>query len=204
MIRRPPRSTLFPYTTLFRSRTQPGAVVSTPMSARALTPRGVRPSPQTFSRGNSAFSRTATSRPAVARCQAALDPAGPAPTTRTSAVRDGAADDPTAPTPSTRRWPQACEKVHKPVVSESRRGCEAGNSRPGCDPVTIRPARGSARADRSAAGAVERRHDLGVVGGREVAVRLSHRAEDGGRFEADDAVDLRPELGADARRAHRD
>src|SRR3712207_6969067 len=29
MIRRPPRSTLFPYTTLFRSITAPGAVLST-------------------------------------------------------------------------------------------------------------------------------------------------------------------------------
>src|SRR2546426_7274586 len=33
MIRRPPRSTLFPYTTLFRSRVQP------PASARAASPR---------------------------------------------------------------------------------------------------------------------------------------------------------------------
>src|SRR2546422_852677 len=37
MIRRPPRSTLFPYTTLFRSLTKDGA-----HRARAVTPSGVR------------------------------------------------------------------------------------------------------------------------------------------------------------------
>src|SRR3989304_92570 len=37
MIRRPPRSTLFPYTTLFRSRCSPRIHVSTPMSGWAAT-----------------------------------------------------------------------------------------------------------------------------------------------------------------------
>src|SRR3712207_8074510 len=37
MIRRPPRSTLFPYTTLFRSRGQPGG------AARQQPPPGVQP-----------------------------------------------------------------------------------------------------------------------------------------------------------------
>src|SRR3712207_7089334 len=39
MIRRPPRSTLFPYTTLFRSREGPGAAISAlfqPLHVRAL------------------------------------------------------------------------------------------------------------------------------------------------------------------------
>src|SRR2546425_2705361 len=34
MIRRPPRSTLFPYTTLFRSRSCPGAAANPPASAQ--------------------------------------------------------------------------------------------------------------------------------------------------------------------------
>src|SRR2546430_9049610 len=42
MIRRPPRSTLFPYTTLFRSRAFPQAPVSTPLLPRELRP-GLRP-----------------------------------------------------------------------------------------------------------------------------------------------------------------
>src|SRR5687768_18550341 len=49
MIRRPPRSTLFPYTTLFRSRTRsPGrsAVRSAAGSARALRACRRRPAPR--------------------------------------------------------------------------------------------------------------------------------------------------------------
>src|SRR3712207_6924908 len=34
MIRRPPRSTLFPYTTLFRSRPQPGRLLCRPLDCR--------------------------------------------------------------------------------------------------------------------------------------------------------------------------
>ncbi len=56
MIRRP----------LFRS--QPSLSGSgTPIAVSALTARGVRPSPQTFSRGKWLFSSTSTSRPALAR-----------------------------------------------------------------------------------------------------------------------------------------
>ncbi len=56
-----------------------------PMSMSARVPRGVRPSPQTFSRGKLLFSSNATSSPAPASQYAALLPAGPAPTTITSA-----------------------------------------------------------------------------------------------------------------------
>src|SRR5436305_6253765 len=42
MIRRPPRSTLFPYTTLFRSRTLPCAAPGGPASARARAGRPPR------------------------------------------------------------------------------------------------------------------------------------------------------------------
>ena len=55
------------------------------MRTSSATARGVRPSPQTLSRGNSDFSRSSTSRPAEAQWNAAADPAGPAPTTMTSA-----------------------------------------------------------------------------------------------------------------------
>src|SRR3954469_22378917 len=75
-----------PWTRRPLCRTHPAAGdVSTPRSWSALTPRGVSPSPHTFSRGKVAFSRTTTSRPARASQYAALDPAGPAPTTTTSA-----------------------------------------------------------------------------------------------------------------------
>src|SRR4051812_47255988 len=75
-----------PWTRRPLCRIQPAAGdVSTPRSWSALTPRGVSPSPQTFSRGKAAFSRTTTSRPARASQYAALEPAGPAPTTITSA-----------------------------------------------------------------------------------------------------------------------
>src|SRR2546427_2146588 len=39
MIRRPPRSTLFPYTTLFRSPVPSGDVARTPAEARAIAQR---------------------------------------------------------------------------------------------------------------------------------------------------------------------
>src|SRR3712207_8730815 len=39
MIRRPPRSTLFPYTTLFRSTTDPGPAASSAASALPYSPR---------------------------------------------------------------------------------------------------------------------------------------------------------------------
>src|SRR5256885_17085211 len=42
MIRRPPRSTLFPYTTLFRSREQGIAANATPRSVRGQTKRAAR------------------------------------------------------------------------------------------------------------------------------------------------------------------
>src|SRR5260370_26633561 len=40
MIRRPPRSTLFPYTTLFRSRTLEEAIASLPIALREAMERG--------------------------------------------------------------------------------------------------------------------------------------------------------------------
>src|SRR2546427_1500806 len=43
MIRRPPRSTLFPYTTLFRSHHRPGAAPRRPAGERQL---GTHPAPQ--------------------------------------------------------------------------------------------------------------------------------------------------------------
>src|SRR5260370_15068826 len=46
MIRRPPRSTLFPYTTLFRSRQQPATAPTVPAGAQPpppLPPRRIRP-----------------------------------------------------------------------------------------------------------------------------------------------------------------
>src|SRR2546427_7590366 len=46
MIRRPPRSTLFPYTTLFRSRVADPGEAGRPSRSRGLsTPRGVREVP---------------------------------------------------------------------------------------------------------------------------------------------------------------
>src|SRR5260370_26041312 len=43
MIRRPPRSTLFPYTTLFRSQsTRPGASSATPRMSASAMPYGLR------------------------------------------------------------------------------------------------------------------------------------------------------------------
>src|SRR5512139_1590195 len=59
--------------------------VSTPIRTRDFTARGVRPSPHTLSRGNWAFSRSRTSRPAFGRWYAVAEPDGPAPTTITSA-----------------------------------------------------------------------------------------------------------------------
>src|SRR2546430_6993244 len=49
MIRRPPRSTLFPYTTLFRSRALPGVSVSGGGAIRGSNPSG---SLDTFANGN--------------------------------------------------------------------------------------------------------------------------------------------------------
>lgn len=68
-----------------RERVQPGAEMSTPIRISWCTARGVRPSPQTFSRGKRAFSSRITSTPARARWYAADEPAGPAPTTITCA-----------------------------------------------------------------------------------------------------------------------
>ncbi len=69
-----------------RLRIQPSSTgVGMPRLMSSLTARGVRPSPQTFSRGKYAFSRRRTSRPAIARYAAVVEPDGPAPTTMTSA-----------------------------------------------------------------------------------------------------------------------
>src|SRR5664279_1430936 len=68
-------------------RSHPASVeVSMPSLTSSRVARGVRPSPQTFSRGKWAFSRTRTSRPARARYAAVVEPPGPAPTTMTSAL----------------------------------------------------------------------------------------------------------------------
>src|SRR5258707_7924435 len=45
MIRRPPRSTLFPYTTLFRSRLAPDALVDAGSARQPLCARRPRPRP---------------------------------------------------------------------------------------------------------------------------------------------------------------
>ncbi len=69
-----------------RLRSQPfSSVVSMPIAISDRTARGVSPSPQTFSRGNSVFSSSSTRRPWRARWNAAEEPPGPAPTTMTSA-----------------------------------------------------------------------------------------------------------------------
>src|SRR5450759_3670603 len=68
-------------------RSHPASVeVSMPSLTSSRVARGVRPAPQTFSRGKWAFSRTRTSRPARARYAAVVEPPGPAPTTMTSAL----------------------------------------------------------------------------------------------------------------------
>src|SRR5436305_712086 len=54
------------------------SLTSMPMSISARAPRGVSPSPQTFSRGKLRFSTTATSSPPPASQSSALLPAGPA------------------------------------------------------------------------------------------------------------------------------
>src|SRR3712207_7296655 len=50
MIRRPPRSTLFPYTTLFRSGAGPGCDARGEIEKGSLTPEGVRRGPRGMSR----------------------------------------------------------------------------------------------------------------------------------------------------------
>jgi hypothetical protein len=57
---------------------------STPRRRSARCASGIRPSPQTLSRGMAWWSTTTTSRPARASVIAAALPAGPAPTTSTS------------------------------------------------------------------------------------------------------------------------
>ena len=54
------------------------------MSSSCLTARGVRPSPQVFSRGNFLRSTIVTSCPCLASQKPAAEPAGPPPMTRTS------------------------------------------------------------------------------------------------------------------------
>src|SRR5688572_32739883 len=71
MIRRPPRSTLFPYTTLFRSETPPRPDArrlrrARDLARRALPPRGERPAPAgercVASRGERRFRRRSEDR----------------------------------------------------------------------------------------------------------------------------------------------
>src|SRR5205807_542363 len=91
------------------TRANPGSSVSTPISSSNFTARGVRPSPQGFSRGKAALSTRATSTPWRARKYAAVDPPGPAPTTRTSTE---AAFAPCATLPLSALG-RACERFHK-------------------------------------------------------------------------------------------
>src|SRR2546429_6736581 len=53
MIRRPPRSTLFPYTTLFRSRARPGTPYAQPRGARGRAGRSPTESAGRHSGGRS-------------------------------------------------------------------------------------------------------------------------------------------------------
>ncbi len=80
-IRTPPPRSRRPLLRIQPSETS----VRRPSWSSSCTARGVRPSPQTFSRGKEDFSSTRTRRPASARCRASVEPAGPAPTTSTSA-----------------------------------------------------------------------------------------------------------------------
>src|SRR5690606_1667220 len=66
----------------------PRAHSASPSRSISAIARGVRPSPQVLSLGKVAASATTVSSPARAAHAAALDPAGPAPTTSTS-VREG-------------------------------------------------------------------------------------------------------------------
>src|SRR5262245_8456931 len=67
-------------------RQEPAAstTLATPMRSSTESESGLMPSPHTLSRGNTARSSRATVRPRSARNQAALVPAGPAPTITTS------------------------------------------------------------------------------------------------------------------------
>src|SRR3712207_9146069 len=67
MIRRPPRSTLFPYTTLFRSQDPP------PCDPRGLW-RAARRAVQEVARGPAALSGDASTSPLKGELQAVLEP----------------------------------------------------------------------------------------------------------------------------------
>src|SRR5256712_13677630 len=90
MIRRPPRSTLFPYTTLFRSR-----ALRRPLGRRAPGPaRGARAARFPWRRGG-ARPGAAAPRPPAAGAAEALQPGDPLPHARRPA-RDGARPAPAA------------------------------------------------------------------------------------------------------------
>ena len=77
MIRRPPRSTLFPYTTLFRSRTSARTVFQS-QSRKSPTPIPARPA---ASRRDSSSSQASSSAPLAASALAAASPETPRPRT---------------------------------------------------------------------------------------------------------------------------
>src|ERR1041385_990233 len=76
---------------------------SNPARSSTRMESAINPSPQTFSRGYDSRSNTTTPHPRRARCNAAITPAGPPPTTATSHAR-----------PTTRRAPTAPEVARAP------------------------------------------------------------------------------------------
>src|SRR3989442_7155735 len=62
MIRRPPRSTLFPYTTLFRSTSPRPVIITTNAAGHILRTRGRRSSPEVSGRYRSRSTRSGTVR----------------------------------------------------------------------------------------------------------------------------------------------
>src|SRR4051794_28953724 len=80
------RSSSWPNPAARRPRLRPRLRTHSPRPSRSSSAiaRGVSPSPQGLSRGNTAASARTTSRPARTAQAAAAEPAGPAPTTRTS------------------------------------------------------------------------------------------------------------------------
>src|SRR2546427_7534605 len=91
MIRRPPRSTLFPYTTLFRSRATRRACAVAARSPRRLRPHGVRGRARPPQRGRE-VGELAEERPGVARIDELLDPEGLGGPERRAQLREAVLD----------------------------------------------------------------------------------------------------------------
>src|SRR6266853_1495668 len=138
MIRRPPRSTLFPYTTLFRSRPEPP-----PGSAPTPPPRPNPRSPRSVGRGRSAPDRTATG-----------DPRRPPPRglVQVRAVLPRAARAPPPAAPPKARWATAAPHAPRPrppIRAPDRRATACRRTRspgvPVAAPRSQHPARDCAR-----------------------------------------------------------